>query len=86
MHYYFKPVVKPSAAATSSDVVTVSTSEAPSTSTVPAPAPSTSTAPKLPPLSAGAALLHAVSSLNDDTPSQPVLTSKPRHAFGWTER
>ncbi len=84
MCHYFKPVVKPRAASMSSNV-TASTSEAPaakftitipSTSTTPVVLPFTSPAPKLSPLSAGAAPPHAV------TPSQPVLTTYPRRALG----
>ncbi len=72
-----KPVVKPSAASTSSDV-TASTSEAPVAYVT---APSTDTALKLSPPSAGTAPPHAVSNLNKDLPPQPVLASYPKHAF-----
>ncbi len=68
MYCYFNLVVKPRAASPSSDVA-VSTSEAPAANVA---APSTNTAPKLSPLSAGAAPPHVVSDLNEDTPSLPV--------------
>ncbi len=81
---YFIPVVKTSAASTSSDV-TARTSEAPAAN-VNVTAPSTNTAPKLSPHSADTAKPDAVSSSNVNAPSQPVLTSCPRRAFSGMEK
>lgn len=76
MYRFIKPISKPSAASASSDAA-ASTSEAPTV-----PAPSTSTAPKQVPLSAASAPPQAVSDLNGDTPSQPILASYPKRALG----
>lgn len=76
MYRVFKPISKPSAASASSDAA-ASTLEAPT-----APALFTSTAPKHVPLSAASAPPHAVSDLNGDALSQPILASYPKRAFG----
>ena len=74
MYSFFKPITKPSAAA-------ASTSEAPATAPT---LPSTSSLPKQSPLSAASAPPHVVNDLNGDAPSQPLLASYPKQAFGAT--
>lgn len=46
----------------------------------------TSTAPKHFPLTVASAAAHAVSDLNSNTPSQPILAYYPKHAFAATSR
>lgn len=83
MYRFFKPISKPSTS-TSSDAA-ASTSEAPANAPIPS-APISPNQLHLSAAPASPATPNTVSDLNGDAPSQPMLTSYPKHAFGSTFR